>query len=233
MKKIFLLLFSCSFLFFSCSDENPSQSRPQNSNVSTYDLSDLNTLKSFSKYVTREIYTHAYDSEIGEVDLEKYDQIILSYQFNDEIDLSTSLKQPLLTRGSGEIYNIIDKSEFTQKQKDVIKELLSLEKPTLEDYQTIKLQVSSWDTEEKNVIIRIVDSIIYISDGIYEGLNDINLVQTRTSAKSYMCNLGVSLISGVTGFLAGALAAPSGPFAGAIGFVVSTGVGTYLGANMC
>lgn len=231
-NSILFFVFSL-FMLISCNNE-ARLNEGVSEQVIPNEQGDLKVLKNFSKYVTKEIYLHAYDKETGEVDIEKYDEIILSYKLDKDIDLSNSFKQPILTRGSNELYETINSSEFTEKQREVFKELLDIEKPTLDDYHNLKFKVFSWNTDDKYLVIQTIDNIISIIEGIQEGLNDINVsIQSRgPSRQSYMCNLGVSMISGVTGFLAGALTATTG--AGPlIGYVVGGAVGTYLGANMC
>lgn len=106
-----------------------------------------------------------------------------------------------------------------------------MKKPSLADYQNLKNEVSSWKTDDKLLVIQCLDNIITIINGIEEGLDDLESTRAA-SPKAYICNAGVSLISTVSGFLAGALTTTIGvgPLVGA---VVSTAVGTYLGANMC
>ena len=229
--KTLIIIFSSviAFSLMSCSHDNESFDQ-QEKTVFNNEESDLLILKDFSKYVTSELYKQAYDAETGDIDLREYDKVILSYNFPDKkMDLSPSLIQPTSTRSKSDVTAFIDNSTLTQIQKEIFKELLAIEKPIMDDYEEIKLKVSDWDGEEKDLIIVIVNSIISINNGINEGLN---LAQTRASAKSYVCNAGVSLISGVTGFLAGALTAPTG--AGPlVGYIVGGAVSIYLGANMC
>lgn len=230
MKPLYLTLWIFIFCvgLISCNNEES-----KNEQLNSPEQADLKTLKSFSKYVTEEIYLTAYDKRTGDIDIEKYDNIILSYNLDRNIDLSNSFKQPILTRGGNEVYDIINSDEFTEKQKEVFKKLFDIKKPTIDDYLKIKREVSSWDTEDKYLVIQTINNIISIIEGVEEGLDNINQgVQTRASAKAYICNAGVSMISGVTGFLAGALTAPTG--AGPlVGYIVGGVVGTYLGANMC
>lgn len=221
-------------LFVACDNEMQSV---ENSKQEKTEQADLEVLKSFAKYVTKEVYSKAYDKETGDIDIEKYDQIILSYKLNKPIDLSKSFEQPILSRGSNDIYdNIANSNQLTDRQKDFFNKLLTLKQPSLADYQALKIEASSWQTDEKILIIQSIDNIIAIINGIEEGLSDITGLQAiqtrRASSQSYMCNAGVSMISAVTGFLAGALTAPTG-VGGFVGVIVSTAVGTYLGANMC
>lgn len=226
-------LIICSGLFTACNNEiqNGENCQQEKSNQS-----DLATLKSFSKYVTREVYLNAYDKETGDINIEKYDQIILSYKLDKPINLSKSFEQPILTRNSNEMYAVVNSNEFTDKQKEIFNKLLTLEQPSLANYEDLKREVSSWQTDEKFLVIQVIDHIITIINGIEEGLGDVKgqqAVQTRSaSAKSYICNAGVTMISAVTGFLAGALTAPTGA-GGLVGYVVGGAVSVYLGANMC
>lgn len=234
MRKtyLFIYLFACfgAILFNSCTQEIQSVKNDKQEKVGQ---SDLEILKSFSKYVTKETYLKAYDKETGDIDIQKYDQIILSYKLDRPIDLSKSFEQPILTRGANGLYDIVNDSQLTNKQKVFFQKLLTLKQPSLENYKALRMEASSWQTDEKFLVIQTIDNIITIINGVEDGLVDIGDQQTRAaSSKSYICNAGVNMISAVTGFLAGGLTAPTGagPF---VGTVVSFAVGTYLGANMC
>lgn len=240
MKTFKFLTYSVLFifvilggLFVACENEVLSV---ENSKQEKIEQADSEVLKSFAKYVTKEVYLKAYDEETGDIDIEKYDQIILSYKLDKPIDLSKSFEQPILARGSNEMYDIVNSNQLTDKQKDFFNKLLTLKQPSLANYQALKMEVSSWQTDEKLLVIQTIDNIITIINGIEEGLSDIaeqQTIQTRgASSQAYICNAGVSMISAVTGFLAGALTAPTGA-GGLVGVLVGAAVGTYLGANMC
>lgn len=57
-------------LFVACNNEMQSV---ENSKQEKTEQTDSEVLKSFAKFVTKEVYSKAYDKETGDIDIEKYD----------------------------------------------------------------------------------------------------------------------------------------------------------------
>lgn len=229
---LFFIAFSCSIMFSSCSNDLLKEGEDF-----SIEKEDLKVLKDFSKFITKEAYFNAYDKETGEVDYDNYEAIVLSYNFDKPIDLSTSFKQSAITRSPNNTIDVLmNNNKLTNKQKKIFEKILLENNPTLDYFLDIKNEVTLWEGDDKYLVVEALDCIIYCIEGLNEGLNEINyfeIMNTRSNKKpskqDYACSAAVTMFSTSTSVLVGFLTAPTG--AGPlIGAIVGGAIGTYFGA---
>lgn len=231
-KKSFAILLSILACCYSCSNEWTEKNYSQEEKKESAQMSaeSLNLLKQFVSSTTTEIYHNAYDQKFENIDYEGAMKILSIYDFsNHSIDITSFLSKPESRAATD--FDVTLKNNLTERQYVLMQEILSLESPTIEEFDNIKEKALLLDEGERALVVYTIDAIKTIIDGMMT--SPAIFTETRAwSAKSrtFLCNVVSGTVGTVFGFVAGAL---SGPAAPVVATIVSIGVSSYISTEAC
>lgn len=169
---------------------------------------------------TQLIYKGCYDGE--NIDYDKMDRILQENGFPTLLDFSKK-------RSTGTISSVdLAKSHLSEKQLIIFDKILSLNEPTKEDFEKIKIESSATlEGEELETMLLAIDGTEAVYFGMKDGVS--YSIQTRgVNAMTFICNLNASGIGTIWGAVAGGIAASTG-----VGLVVGLVVGAAISTISC
>jgi hypothetical protein len=170
--------------------------------------------------ITQLIYKECYDGE--NIDYDKMDCILQENGFPTLLGFSK-------TRNTGIISSVdLAKSHLSEKQLIIFDRILSLNEPTKEDFEKIKIDSSATlEGEELETMLLTIDGTEAVYFGMKDGVS--SSIQTRgVNAMTFICNLNASGIGTIWGVVAGGIAASTG-----VGLVVGLVVGAAVSTISC